>query len=618
MVDAAGLHDAFVGGGDLGGRNDDGAGDALTLDGDELRLLLGVEEFVGVFEAGDFHAIDFVDHLAGVSADVSGEGIAFDAGENDDVLAFLEDRVLHVVLVGLADAGVAELVGGVEVEVEWLEGEAAEEDEAGAFAVAKGEDPGGGEGGEGDGGLFLFAGALEFEFDRIAFEFPFDDFVEDDLFTVDVDVSGIVDWFSIDGEEHIAGLEDFVAGAFGSDRGDHDADAVVGQLEGAAHGGVEEGELGGAKVDVVIVFAVFDVLEEASDDGSGDHVAGVVGLAEALEGDADDFVILEDRSAGVAGVDGGVDLDDEVGVDLGVRVGAEVDAGNDAAGDRDAIAADGVTDDADLAFKLRDVTEVEVAEAGEGGGVLYFQNGEVTVVGDVNDLGGVFNGRSAFVDEDPAGVGDDVCVGEKPVGADEESRAGAAAEASGVPWSAVVGDLGRHLDAHYGAVDIGGIGWRGRCVRGQAEGVGGRSGGRCLGGGGQGVEDETAEDQQRELHKEGTLGRFCGDGRGKQPEVQVRREAHAAMRAAANWEASGSVRRWFSLSSDTKLLGCLAASKICRALSTPTISSWGACRRSRLSSAMAQGWQPVSRSSRKRWSMRKGRPAREISATQQK
>ena len=34
----------------------------------------------------------------------------------------------------------------------------------------------------------------------------------------------------------------------------------------------------------------------------------------ALEGDPDDLVVLHDRTAGIAGVDGGVDLDDQVGI----------------------------------------------------------------------------------------------------------------------------------------------------------------------------------------------------------------------------------------------------------------------------------------------------------------
>ena len=98
----------------------------------------------------------------------------------------------------------------------------------------------------------------------------------------------------------------------GGDVGDEDALAVVRELEGFAHGGVVKGELGYAEFRVVVVGAVLDVLQEAFHDGSGNDVAGVVRLAEALEGDADGLAVLEDGAAGIAGIDRGVDLDDEV------------------------------------------------------------------------------------------------------------------------------------------------------------------------------------------------------------------------------------------------------------------------------------------------------------------
>ena len=64
----------------------------------------------------------------------------------------------------------------------------------------------------------------------------------------------------------------------------------------------------------MIIFPIFDVGEEALYDGRGDDVADVVCLGVPLEGDADDFLILDDGAAGVPGVNGGVNLDDEVGI----------------------------------------------------------------------------------------------------------------------------------------------------------------------------------------------------------------------------------------------------------------------------------------------------------------
>lgn len=112
--------------------------------------------------------------------------------------------------------------------------------------------------------------------------------------------------------QDIAGLEGAIDGATGYDVGDEHAVAVIGKAKGFAHGWVVEGKFGDTEFSVLVVGAILDVFEEPIDDGGGDDVAGVIGFAEALEGDADDFAVLKDGAAGVAGVDGGIDLNDEV------------------------------------------------------------------------------------------------------------------------------------------------------------------------------------------------------------------------------------------------------------------------------------------------------------------
>ena len=96
--------------------------------------------------------------------------------------------------------------------------------------------------------------------------------------------------------------------------------------------------------------AVLDILEEVFDHRRRDHVADILRdiAAEALEGDADDFAVLHDRSAGVARIDRRIDLDREMGIHHRVRVSAEIDAGDDAARDRKAVAADGIAVNKDL------------------------------------------------------------------------------------------------------------------------------------------------------------------------------------------------------------------------------------------------------------------------------
>ena len=86
---------------------------------------------------------------------------------------------------------------------------------------------------------------------------------------------------------------------------------------------------------------------------------------------------------------------------------------------------------------------------------------------DVKDAGRMFLCGSAPGDEDPAGVGDNVRIGEEPIGADHEAGTGTAAEATRIPGGAVIGDLSGDFDTHNRPVGV--------CR------AGGRSGLFCLG-----------------------------------------------------------------------------------------------------------------------------------------
>ena len=208
--------------------------------------------------------------------------------------------------------------------------------------------------------------------------------------------------------------------------------------------------MGDAEVDEAVVFAVFDVLEEAAHDWGGDHVAGVLGdvAAVALEGDADDHVVLEDGAAGVSWVDGGIDLDGEVLICAAVGVFLVVDAADDAAGDGDAFAADGEADDLDGGVEFGDILgDFEGFDGGEGGGWFdEFEEGEVAVVCDVFDASAVGCGVADLADDEAGSVADHVGVGHEEVFCDEEACTGAAAGGGWVPWGAVVDLEGIALD----------------------------------------------------------------------------------------------------------------------------------------------------------------------------
>ena len=138
---------------------------------------------------------------------------------------------------------------------------------------------------------------------------------------------------------------------------------------------------------------------------------------------------------------------------MGIRL--EINARNDSPRDGKAFAADGIADDADLRFELGNGgADFENGQFGERREVLDREDREIAIVGDVLDLGSVFFGRAVDVDEETFAVGNDVRVGEKLIGADEESRADAATESSCIPGRCVVGSLGGYLNAYDRTINV--------------------------------------------------------------------------------------------------------------------------------------------------------------------
>ena len=86
-------------------------------------------------------------------------------------------------------------------------------------------------------------------------------------------------------------------------------------------------------------------------------------MSETLKSNSDDFVALNCWATRVSGVDGGVDLNDEVGVCARVSVGTEVDARDDASSHGEAVASNGVADGANFGVELRHSSDGKVNEA---------------------------------------------------------------------------------------------------------------------------------------------------------------------------------------------------------------------------------------------------------------
>ena len=178
--------------------------------------------------------------------------------------------------------------------------------------------------------------------------------------------------------------------------------------EVGADGECDDTERGTAGVAVLL-----DVGEDrlGGIDGNGEADAGV--LLGAVLGnhrvDADDFALgVEQRAAGVAGVDGGIGLDGVFDGHAAFGAAHGTDGADDAGG-HGAAETEGIADGVDL------LTDLEIARAGEDGGDevrrVDLEKGEVVQAIFADDLSLVAM-LVVGLDLDVSRVGDDVVVGE--------------------------------------------------------------------------------------------------------------------------------------------------------------------------------------------------------------
>ena len=216
---------------------------------------------------------------------------------------------------------------------------------------------------------------------------------------------------AVDVGDDVAGLQaGFIGGAAGLNGFDHDA---VGDAEFLHEHGIIaaiflESNSDGAAGD----FAVGDELIVNADDGGGRQreadtlesaAAGVNGGV-----DADHFAgHIHERAAGIAGVDGGVGLDEalELMADVGAVFGAD-DSGGDGG-----IQAEGAADGENPIAHLH---AIGIAELGDGEVVVgfNFDDGEVGIFVEADDARTVFGGIAVERDLNLGGLVDYVIVGE--------------------------------------------------------------------------------------------------------------------------------------------------------------------------------------------------------------
>ena len=185
-------------------------------------------------------------------------------------------------------------------------------------------------------------------------------------------------------------------------------------------------------------------------DGEADALNGGVGVARILRGhNADDLAVaVEERAAGVAGVDGAIDLDHVEG--LAVHIDRAVHAGDDALRHREGQLAERVADRGDRladlhAAGLSDHDRLEIR-------ALDLDDGDVVILVAADD-GGIIGRAVVGRDLDGARTLDDVIVGEDVAVLGDEK---AAAAGGGLCRAAEDIRRGGHVDAH-DAVDVGGV-----------------------------------------------------------------------------------------------------------------------------------------------------------------
>ncbi len=277
-------------------------------------------------EAFDLDAVDALHDAVAVAAQTRVDFIGQHAGEHDEVFAGIFFALVEEIVDGGDDVGQRDAVGFDLIERDGLEDEAAVADVAGLLVEARCAEFFIRQGDELGGLLHFLALADDVKGDGVAHEGALGEFFEAEALSLELDHTRAIDGLAVDGGDDVAEFEDSVGAAALDDASDDDSESVISEAVVATHARVLRLEEVGAQRDVLVVAAVFDVFEEALDDGGGDDVAGAVRLQEALEGDADDFVTEEDGTAAVARVDGGVDLDGEVRAVACVAVDGVLDA----------------------------------------------------------------------------------------------------------------------------------------------------------------------------------------------------------------------------------------------------------------------------------------------------
>ena len=130
---------------------------------------------------------------------------------------------------------------------------------------------------------------------------------------------------AVDALQDVAGYKEVWRRAKRIDVVYYDTGDIVGDTHSLAQTCIVPIQISDAELGVTMVLSVFCIFKKVLDDRQRYAVSDIVARHKALKGHSYDLVIKEDGATRIAGVDGCIDLHDQMLITAAVRIYAEID-----------------------------------------------------------------------------------------------------------------------------------------------------------------------------------------------------------------------------------------------------------------------------------------------------
>ena len=195
---------------------------------------------------------------------------------------------------------------------------------------------------------------------------------------------------------------------------------------------------------------VLHILEEASNHRGRNHVTHILRHIppEPLKRHANNLVRLHHRSATVAGVDGGIDLDGKVRFPSGMRVRVVVDPTHHTPCHRQPIPPNGKAIHTNDRFQIRYPTNRQCRRSLEKLGILNLHQGQITVMRHMEDFRRILPRICLPLHRDIARTADHVGIRQNPIPLNHKPRSPTRTHGAGIPRQPIIPYLCGHFDHH--------------------------------------------------------------------------------------------------------------------------------------------------------------------------